>query len=201
MIKSCVSGIIVLLLLVGHAHAGPFFGSIDPHEEPSVFNYGWAGMKLGLLLGTAIGGVQAIDQHERLDDDEEAQRVLDGALYGVIGGTMLGLGIGFYGLSEGKTGVGGIILRDMWYGGGIGLIVGGAIGGLQYSQTNEWRHFNESLVWGYIGGTIAGFAFGLIEGPQIASSPYDKWRGRFRFTLAPGTEGAPSPFLTYQKKF
>ncbi len=196
MIKRILIAVMCLGFSVNCIQAAMFFGGLDTKESPSVINYGWSGLKLGTLLGAAVGGVQAADQHERLDNSGEARRVTNGALYGLICGTVMGLGIGFYDLSQGQTGVGGIILRDMWMGGGLGLVVGAAVGGITYSKTEEGRHIGQSIAWGYIGGTIAGFAFGLVEGPQIASKP-----SPIRVVMMPDSEGLPSPYVLYHYRF
>ncbi|MFH1378792.1 MAG: hypothetical protein ABII23_00815 [bacterium] len=201
MIKKTLFVTMVCMVGIGQIQAGSFFGGIDPQNKPSVINYGWAGLKLGALFGSAVGGVQAAEEHDRLDSSGEAKRVLNGGMYGLIGGTVLGMGIGFYDLSQGQTGVGAIILRDMWMGGGIGLVVGAAVGGITYSKTSETSDIGRSIAWGYIGGTIMGFGFGLIEGPKIASNPYDEWKTRIRFAMMPDSDMMLSPGIALQHKF
>ncbi len=191
----------IMLGVVDVQAANGFFGGIDPKSSPSVFAYGWSGMRIGTLVGAAIGGIQAMDQREKLDSSGEARRIATGAVYGLLGGTVMGLGIGFHDLSSGQTGAGAVILRDMWYGGALGLVVGAAVGGLNYSKTKEGRDIGQGIAWGYVGGTIVGFAFGIIEAPQIASNPLDERRTRIRLALIPDSVGMPSPGVSFQRRF
>ncbi|MBD3271270.1 MAG: hypothetical protein GF384_01880 [Elusimicrobia bacterium] len=182
-------------------YAGIFLGAVDPKNSPSVFSYGWSGLRLGTLVGASIGGLQAIDQHEKLDDSGEADRIGNGAIYGLLGGTALGLGIGFYDLSQGQTGVGALILRDMWYGGALGLFVGAAIGGLTYSKTEDSKDVGSSIAWGYIGGTAVGLLFGFIESPLIVQKPLENQDSPVRLAVIPDSDMNMTPLLVYRTRF
>lgn len=197
--KKILAVAVCLTMLSYPVRAGQFFGDSDPQDKPSVINYAWAGMATGTLLGAAIGGIQAVEEHQQLDSSGEANRVSNGALYGLIGGTVLGLGIGFYDLSQGQTGVGGVVLKDMNIGGGLGIVIGAAAGGITYSKTKEWSDFGKSLAWGYIGGSVLGLVIGLIEGPQlVAANPGDN---KIRLVLASDSEGNPSPQLQVSHRY
>ncbi|MBI4369875.1 MAG: hypothetical protein HY547_06575, partial [Elusimicrobia bacterium] len=164
-------------------------------------DYGWAGMITGTMLGTSVGTLQAISQKDRLDGAGESARITKGALYGLIGGTGLGIGIGFYDLSQGKTGVGGIILRDINRGGWLGLVIGAAAGAIKYIDSNEAKDLGSGLAWGYIGGSAAGLIFGFIEGPRIVSSLGLEFNSRVQFALFPDSKGNPVPGLQFSRRY
>jgi hypothetical protein len=174
---------------------------IPAHAEESfsVIRCGWSGLLLGTTVGAAVGGIQAAEEHDRLDSNGETKRVVNGALYGLIGGTVLGLGLGLYDLSQGESGVAQKSLHNAWLGGGIGLIVGAAIGGINYAKTDNATDLGNGIAWGYIGGAFAGLVFGFIDGEKFASNTSST--PAFRFALIPDSRGHAAPYLSFQHTY
>ncbi|MDD5772442.1 MAG: hypothetical protein PHX78_03150 [bacterium] len=201
MINKSLVVIVIIFVLTGYARAGnDFFGTIDPKDRPSIINYGWAELQHGALLGLSIGSIRVYEGRDKLNSEGKRKRITNGALYGVIGGTALGLGIGFYDFHNDQTGFGAFLIRDMWLGGALGLAVGTAVGGISYSNTNNSRHIWQSMAWGYIGGSIAGLGFGMIEGPKLAYAPYEK-NTRVGFAMLPDSKGMPSIGISLNHRF
>ena len=118
----------------------------------------------GALTGTALGGATIALQNKSDVDYYPLQ-------FGVGMGTIFGLGVGFYDLSQATTGSGyyvdgiissagasgTIILLDTFYGAATGAIVGTAI----TLMTNS--RIVKGVQYGAGAGAWAGFAFGLID--------------------------------------
>lgn len=150
---------------VAYAESG-FFGA-KPEGTPSVLNYGWEGMTLGIGLGVSAGYLSSI-KSDKGDD------ILLGAAYGAIAGTATGLIFGFNDAKKGEKGYGAIILRDMHLGGNLGLAVGAAYGTIAWIKKDKAEYFGESVAWGYIAGTIVGLGIGMYEGPILTGEKSPK---------------------------
>jgi hypothetical protein len=85
-------------------------------------------------------------------------------------------------------------------GGSLGMVVGAAVGGITYTKTNNSRHIVQGMAWGYIGGSIAGLGFGMIEGPKLAYAPYEK-KTRVGFAMLPDSKGMPSIGISLNHRF
>lgn len=158
--KIIVLVIVLSLFSISLAYAeGGFFGA-SPEGTPSIINYGWEGLTLGALLGLSAGYLHYTDSKEKKD-------ITLTTAYGALIGTAGGLILGFSDASKGKKGYGAIVLRDMHLGGNLGLVVGGIIGGIQYSSDKEWQRVPKGLAWGYLGGAVAGLAIAFYEGPKL----------------------------------
>ena len=172
MIKKYISVIFVVFMVaassgVSECMARGFFGSI-PEESPSVMDYAWRGLAIGTLAGLSAGYVRYADER---DNTENIARSVG---YGSLAGAGIGILIGVADVAAGKTGIGGIILRDMRMGGFLGLVLGTLWGGIDALSTNQWESVGKGAAWGYLGGVVLGLGIGILEGPELLSERADK---------------------------
>lgn len=158
--KVIVLILMIMLLSVNIAFAESGFFGAKPEGTPSVLNYGWEGMTLGIGIGLSAGYLSSL----KSDKDED---ILLGAAYGAIAGTATGLIFGFNDAKKGEKGYGAIVLRDMHLGSNLGLAVGTAYGTIAWIKKDKAEYFGESVAWGYIAGAIVGLGIGMYEGPIL----------------------------------
>ena len=151
--------ILIMIYGIMPARAAEFFGP-DPHSSPSIFHYGRAGFFTGGFVGASAGYLQHLNSRDRND-------IWRYCAYGAIAGAGLGLGLGIMDASHGRTGIGGIVLRDVGMGGGLGLLIGTAVGTIMVADSKDAKDLGRAMAWGYLIGAGAGLLFGFYEGPKI----------------------------------
>jgi hypothetical protein len=129
-----------------------------------VFAYGFRGFGIGLPVGLATGYLVSRDGDW---DRAEWMGLAYGAGLGVIGGSVGGLGVGFYDLAQERPGVGMVVLRDTWYGVVLGAAIGLVAGGLAVASNGEWESLVYGTAWGTVIGAPVGMVIGFIEGPTV----------------------------------
>lgn len=128
-------------------------------EGPSVFSRA----ALGLLGGTMVGGaggylVGRQDGWKRSD----WQAVGLGLGIGALAGTGVGLMFGL--MDKGGVRAGRYIPRDMFYGAGLGLVVGAISGGIAAAATDDMEKIAFGGAVGILSGAGVGIITGIIEG-------------------------------------
>lgn len=180
----------IILTMSSQLHAGRDFFGTPPKGTPSVINYGWLGTALGLGIGTGIGYLSQVNH-------SDSDKILLGAAYGTIVGTGAGLLLGFDEVKKGKKGYNAVILRDMHWGGNLGLGVGAAYGVIAWIKKDEAKYLGESIAWGYILGAIAGLGIGMYEGPKLVGEQNSDTQESKRLIHAPtllsDSSNQPSP--------
>jgi|GEM_PF-3392324 len=188
------SSVIILSLITLFAAAPggaiEFFG-VQPQGTPSILNYGWNGLTLGLFMGASVG-------YSSYDRSSNASDILTGAAYGSLVGVASGLILGFDDASKGRKGTGAIILRDMHLGGTLGLVVGSIFGGIRVANGNDWKQLGDGAAWGYLTGTIVGLGIALYEGPILLKNYSSDSRYRFAFLNDSRERPFPALLTTYQ---
>ena len=145
------------------AFAVDIFGKA-PEGEVSVFDYGLRGMVgLGLFGGLSAGYVRYENE-----DDKGKEIGVSGA-YGILAGAGLGLILGAVDASNGKKGIGALILRDMNTGGNFGALIGTICGGIKALNKDDSRFLGDGTAWGYLGGAILGVGIAFIESPRSSA--------------------------------
>ncbi len=115
--------------------------------------------------------------------------------FGVGFGTLYGLGIGFYDMSQmqlntpysvnGTFNVAGnsatLVLADTFYGGATGTLAGMAISLIANSEVTDGLRYGAGI------GVWAGFAFGVVDALVLSKSPHASRFGHYRLSdSAPG---------------
>ena len=147
-----------LLIFPAVGNAIEFFGA-NPVGTPSVLYYARDGVIVGLVSGVSVGYLQ---------NQNDAKMMADGAIIGTLLGMAGGIVLGVIDVDNGKKGIGAIILRDMNLGGGIGIIAGTLIGGLDVINNNKWESVGKDAATGYLAGVVLGLGIAVYEGPIIA---------------------------------
>jgi len=148
----------ILTVLTANSFAGYLFGR-PPEGDVSVIDYGYQGMGVGLFSGLAAGYVR----YE--NEDDKGQQILVSGGYGLLAGAGLGLILGSVDASNGRKGIGALILRDMRKGGEFGILLGTIWGGIKALNNNDTRLIGDSAAWGYLGGVALGAVVAFIETP------------------------------------
>jgi len=191
---SVLLALIFILSISSHSHAKLFFG-VDPSGKPSVFHYGFSGFFTGMLLGLSIGYIMKT----KTDDSKEVGK---GIAYGAIGGSAVGLGIGFYDVNNLDRAIGGVFMRDIALGGILGILVGTAAGTAKYLDTEEWEDFGKYVAWGNLIGAGCGAVVAFIEGPVIVEDEfYPKGPSEFMLTWKKDDLDKAIPYVIYRKRF
>lgn len=160
-LSKCVLCIGLLCFLGISQSWGEVYFTPPPQEQPSVFNYGWRGFGLGLLVGLAAGYVRYVDT------SDSNENILKSVAIGGVAGAGFGVLLGIADEQKGQTGIGAAILHNMNQGGVLGLVVGTVWGGIEAIAQSQWQPLGEGAAWGYIGGVIVGLGVGIIEGPKM----------------------------------
>jgi hypothetical protein len=205
-VPSTIRSLLLICALLGallapkRASADGYFGP-DPNYSPSVFSYAFDGFWVGALVGTAGGYlvVRGEDFH-----GPEWRPLVMGAGIGALAGAGTGLTLGFIDLAAQRPGVGGVVLRDMFYGTAFGVVVGALTGALVMIKTDDVEHIALGAAAGTIAGAGLGMVVGFIEGPRIVNSPAHRYRG-FRlapsFALARDQQGGLMPLPSLRGEF
>lgn len=166
--KKIVAGLLLVLcynfVFISQVEAGAFFGG-EIEKNPSVFSYGWKGCFVGMLAGLSTGYLAIVDRDD--SDEEDLKTGLRHLGYGAIGGTVLGLAVGSYELTQDYTGTGAVVLRDMQSGALMGGIMGLAGGLISYGSSNNSDDIGRGAAWGNLGGILLGGVYGFIEAPRV----------------------------------
>lgn len=139
-----------------------YLSTRPPEGQPDVFSYGWRGLFLGMLGGAAVGYLRYAN-----DSSNVTENILRSVGYGALAGAVLGVGLGFYDVGQGRRGTGDIVLHDMYLGGGFGTGVGAIVGGINALATSDWTYLGKGAAWGALAGGLLGVAVGLYEAPRL----------------------------------
>lgn len=141
-------------------------------DDDSAFTYAFRGLGIGVPVGAAAGYLITRDDDWGSDNWRD---VGVGVAVGAIGGAMGGLAIGIADLSDGKTGMGGTVLRDTWYGTLLGATVGAIIGLVRVMDDGSGEDVLVATAWGAVIGAPVGIGVGFLEagmrGQMGASTP------------------------------
>jgi len=144
-------------------------------RSPSMLAYGFKGMGTGTLIGVSVGYL--VGRRGGYQKTDWRSYGL-GAGIGALAGMGVGLGLGAADLAANRPGVGGIVLRDTFYGvtlGGVAGLLGGGIAALV-------QHNAERVPLGGAVGAVAGAGVGLIvgfiEGPRIVNDAAHRRQAR-----------------------
>lgn len=157
---------LALLFVCNPAQAAGYFGP-NPERAPSVFTYAWKGFTLGAVDGLALGYIIARDNGYNKGDWKP---LAYGAGIGALAGSGVGFGLGFMDLADNRPGTAAIVLRDMVYGMGFGIVSGALVGTLVMIDSEEPEHILFGASVGALAGTGVGMVVGFIEGPAIVGS-------------------------------
>jgi hypothetical protein len=138
------------------------------HEDtPSIVSYGMDGFWTGAQVGLAAGFLTTGSEYE----SEEWRKLVFGAGVGALTGVGLGLTLGILDVGQAPPQMGGLILRDVGYGVGLGAVVGTAVGALFLIDSGEAKNLLTGAAVGTLVGAGAGLAFGLIESAVADRGP------------------------------
>lgn len=129
-------------------------------DDDSAFTYAFRGLGIGVPVGAAAGYLITRDGDW---DSKNWRDVGVGVAVGAIGGAMGGLAIGIADLSDGKTGMGGTVLRDTWYGTLLGATVGAIIGLVRVMDAGSGEDVLVATAWGAVIGAPVGIGVGFLE--------------------------------------
>lgn len=129
-------------------------------DDDSAFTYAFRGLGIGVPVGAAAGYLITRDGDWGSDNWRD---VGVGVAVGAIGGAMGGLAIGIADLSDGKTGMGGTVLRDTWYGTLLGATVGAIIGLVHVMDDGSGEDVLVATAWGAVIGAPVGIGVGFLE--------------------------------------
>ena len=175
-------GVALCLCVCKPAHAAGYFGP-NPEAAPSVFTYAWQGFTLGAVDGLALGYIIARDNGYNKGDWKP---LVYGAGIGALAGSGVGFTLGFMDLADSRPGTASIVLRDMVYGMGFGIVAGALTGALFMVDSEKPEHILFGASIGALAGTGVGAAVGFIEGPAITGSPRHRHRGMLELRPALG---------------
>ncbi len=128
--------------------------------EESVFTYAFRGLGIGVPVGLSAGYLLTKDSDW---GSEDWQDVGTGVAIGAISGAVGGIAIGLADLSDGRSGMGAIVLRDTWYGTLLGITVGAIVGGVSLMNTGEGEDMLVGMAWGAVIGAPVGIGVGFAE--------------------------------------
>jgi hypothetical protein len=136
-------------------------------STPSIVSYGMDGFWTGAQIGLAAGFLTTGSEYR----SEEWRKLVFGAGVGALTGVGLGLTLGILDLGEAPPQTGGLILRDVGYGVGLGAVVGTAVGALFLIDSGDAKNLLTGAAVGTLIGAGAGLAFGVIEGAAADRAP------------------------------
>lgn len=136
-------------------------------NTPSIVAYGMDGFWTGAQIGLAAGFLTTGSEYE----SEEWRKLVFGAGVGALTGVGLGLTLGILDVGQAPPQTGGLILRDVGYGVGLGAVVGTAVGALFLIDSGEAKNLLTGAAVGTLVGAGAGLAFGLIESAVADRGP------------------------------
>lgn len=162
--------------------------------DPSVFEYGWRGMLIGVLSGLSAGYV-------RYSEQNNTENITKSAGYGTLAGAGIGIIMGIADVAKGRKGMGDILLRDMNLGGWFGLTVGTLYGGINTISNGDWKNVGTGASWGYLGGVTLGLIVALYEGPKIveeSSTPKSDFVPSITFLMDSQKDICPALLFAYE---
>jgi hypothetical protein len=175
--------------------ATPAQAEASSGSDESVFVYGFRGLGIGVPIGLSAGYLLTRDGSW---GGEDWQDLGVGVAVGAIAGAAGGIGIGLADLSDGRSGMGAIVLRDTWYGTLLGITIGAIIGGVRWMGDGNGQDMLVSMAWGAVIGAPVGIGVGFAEaamrdelgrndGPRVArlSGAQGAAGGALHFTVAP----------------
>lgn len=146
-------------------------------DDPSMLQYGFAGLGSGALIG--LGGGYLFARDPDWNWDKRDYRALGlGAGIGALSGMALGLGLGAYDLGAKKPGYGGVVLRDTLYGTGLGAVTGALGGMISAFAQDEGEHVLFGTAIGLVAGAGVGMIIGFIEAPRAVNQRYKEEKQR-----------------------
>ena len=134
--------------------------SASAQSDESVFTYGFRGLGTGVPIGLAAGYLLTRDDSWGTEDWQDVGL---GVAIGAISGAAGGLAIGLADLSDGRSGMGAIVLRDTWYGTLLGVTVGAIVGAVRVMHSGEGEDILVSMAWGAVIGAPVGIGVGFAE--------------------------------------
>lgn len=140
----------------------------------SVFSYAFQGLGTGAPIGLSAGYLLTRDESWGAEDWQDLGL---GAAIGAISGAAGGLAIGLADLSDGRAGLGAIVLRDTWYGTMLGVTIGAIVGAVRLMDSGTGEDMLVSMAWGAVIGAPVGIGVGFIEAAlrdDVASSNFDR---------------------------
>jgi uncharacterized membrane protein len=153
-----------LALSARDAHAQRRGFGPNPENAPSVFAYGFRGLGIGLPVGLSAAYLLTRDDEW---GSEDWKHLGMGTAIGAVGGSVLGLGVGFYDLYDRRPGTGMVVLRDTWYGVLLGASVGLLVGTVYWIDSGDAENVLKGGAWGTVIGAPVGAIIGFIEGPTV----------------------------------
>lgn len=151
-------GVVAALQVVSApAHADV---AVSSEANESVFVYAFRGLGIGAPVGLSAGYLLTRDDSW---GSEDWQHLALGTAVGAITGAVGGLGIGLADLSDGRSGMGAIVLRDTWYGTLLGITIGAIIGGVRWMGDGDGEDMLVSMAWGAVIGAPVGIGVGFAE--------------------------------------
>jgi hypothetical protein len=138
----------------------PSLSRAAENDTPSVIAYGFDGFWTGAQIGLASGYLATGREYE----SDEWRKLVFGAGVGALVGVGTGLTLGIVDIGGAPPATGGIILRDVGYGVGLGAIVGTAVAALFLIDDGRPKDLLTGAALGTVVGGGAGLVFGLIEG-------------------------------------
>lgn len=194
-------GVVTALQLVdAPAHAQV---AASTEENESVFVYAFRGLGIGAPVGLSAGYLLT---HDDSWGSEDWQHLAIGTAVGAIAGAAGGLAIGLADVSDGRSGMGAIVLRDTWYGTLLGITIGAIVGGVRWMGDGDGEDMLVSMAWGAVIGAPVGIGVGFAEAAlrgemgstetrttHVGSTP-ESFAPSLRFGLVPvitrGSEGS-----------
>ena len=129
-------------------------------DPPPVLVHSLRGFLAGALIGTGIGYLAVHENH----DAEPWRDVLLGAGVGALSGAGIGLGVGVLdGIQDRRSRVR-YVMREMLSGTGLGIVFGGAVGGLVALESDDAEDVAVGASIGAISGALVGVVVGVAEG-------------------------------------
>lgn len=113
-----------------------------------------AGVAVGLAAGTLAYG---------LDNNRNPELLLSGAVYGFLGGAILGTGVGIYEISTGTNDTGFTVSEYVVGGTGIGALLGLVVATIPYMKDGDPEDFTIGLGLGGVIGAAFGLGFAIID--------------------------------------
>jgi hypothetical protein len=129
-------------------------------SEDSVFTYAFRGLGIGVPVGLGAGYLLTRDSDW---GSEDWQDLGTGVAIGAISGAVGGIAIGLADVSDGRSGMGAIVLRDTWYGTLLGITIGAIVGGVSLMSSGDGEDMLVGMSWGAVIGAPVGVGVGFAE--------------------------------------
>lgn len=155
--------------------------------RPSLLQYGWNGLSIGLGVGLASGYLATGSEFE----SGEWRTILYGAGIGALSGIGAGLLVGLADVGAAPDIPGAIILRDIGYGSSLGTVGGLIVGGLVALDSGELRDLVVGGAVGTLVGAGSGLIFGIVEAAVVSGdNEHASAAGQRRAQSRPGVHFA-----------